>query len=111
MTKKNILCVFIFWKNIPNYNNPSLHVWARFGEEVLFHIDYTLAQQHFNLQITDEELLNAVFEPQEYVSLAQMDLLGAAFMLSTAGLAQTRYGFGGSRSYLPWNGKKNGRRR
>ena len=55
-----------------------------------------------------------VKEPQEQVSPAQMDLLGAAFMLATAGPAQTRVGkgAGGSHSELPWDGKKNsGRRR
>ena len=103
--------------NIANYNNPSLHIWTRVGEErfddVKFQIDYNLAQQHFNRQITDEELVNAVFEPQEQVSAAQMDLLGAAFMLATAGPAQTRVGTGagGSHSDLPWDGKKNNGRR
>ena len=104
--------------NIANYNNPSLHIWTQVGEErfddVKFQIDYNLAQQHFNHQITDEELVNAVFEPQEQVSPAQMDLLGAAFMLATAGPAQTHVGTGtgGSHSDLPWDGKKNdGRRR
>ncbi len=104
--------------NIANYNNPSLHIWTRVGEErfddVKFQIDYNLAQQHFNNQITDEELVNAVFEPQEQVSQAQIDLLGAAIMLATAGPAQTRIGTGsgGSHSDLPWDGKKNtGRRR
>ena len=104
--------------NISNYNNPSLHIWTQVGEErfddVKFQIDYNLAQQHFNRHITDEELVNAVFEPQEQVSPAQMDLLGAAFMLATGGPAQTRIGIGagGSHSDLPWDGKKNsGRRR
>ncbi len=101
--------------NIPNYNNPSLHIWTRVGDErfddVKFQIDYNLAQQHFNNQITDEELVNAVFEPQEQVSPAQIDLLGAAFMLATAGPAQTRVGTGGSHSDLPWDGKKNTGRR
>ena len=104
--------------NIANYNNPSLHIWTRVGEErfddVKFQIDYNLAQQHFKHQITDEELVNAVFEPQEQVSPAQIDLLGATFMLATGGPAQTRVGTGagGSHSDLPWDGKKNnGRRR
>ena len=104
--------------NIANYNNPSLHIWTQVGDEqfddVKFQIDYNLAQQHFNRQITDEELVNAVFEPQEQVSPAQMDLLGAAFMLATGGPAQTRIGTGagGSHSDLPRDGKKNnGRRR
>ena len=55
--------------NIANYNNPSLHIWTRVGDErfddVKFQIDYDFAQQHYNRQITDEELVNAVFEPQE----------------------------------------------
>ena len=104
--------------NIPNYNNPSLHIWTRVGEErfddVKFQIDYNLAQQHFNYEITDEELVNAVFEPQEQVSEAQADLLGAALILATGGPAQVHAGTGagGLNSDLSWNGKKNtGRRR
>ncbi len=104
--------------NISNYNNPSLHIWTRVGDErfddVKFQIDYNLAQQHFNNQITDEELVNAVFEPQEQVSEAQADLLGAVLILATAGPAQPRVGTGSGNSHsdLPWDGKKNtGRRR
>ena len=104
--------------NIPNYNSPSLHIWTRVCDErfdgVKFQIDYSLAQQHYNHRITDEELVNAVFEPQEQVSQAQIDLLGAALMLAAAGPTQTRIGTGagGSHSDLPWDGKKNtGRRR
>ncbi len=58
--------------NVPNYNNPSLHIWTRVGNELFddtkFQIDYDLAQQHFNHEITDEEFVNAIFEPQEQVS-------------------------------------------
>ena len=104
--------------NIPNYNNPSLHIWTRVGNErfddVKFQIDYNLAQQHFNHEITDEELVNAVFAPQEQVSQAQADLLGATLILATGGPAQTRIGTGadGSHSDLPWDGKTNtGRKR
>ena len=104
--------------NISNYNNPSLHIWTRGAEElfddVKFQIDYNLAQQHYNDQITDEELVNAVFAPQEQVSEVQADLLGAAFILASGGPAQTRVGTGagGSHSDLPWDGKKNnGRKR
>ena len=104
--------------NISNYNNPSLHIWTRGGEElfddVKFQIDYNLAQQHYNDQITDEELVNAVFATQEQVSEVQADLLGAAFILASGGPAQTRVGTGagGSHSDLPWDGKKNnGRKR
>ncbi len=39
--------------NIPNYNNPSLHIWTWVGgerfDDVKFQIDYSLAQQHFDL--------------------------------------------------------------
>ena len=62
----------------------------------------------------NEELVNAVFAPQEQVGQAQIDLLGAAFVLASAGLAQTHIGTGagGSHSDLPWDGKtNNGRRR
>lgn len=103
--------------NIPNYNNPSLHIWTQVGDErfddVKFQIDYNLAQQHFDHRITDEELVNAVFEPQEQVNEAQANLLGAAFMLASAGPAQTRVGTGagGSHSGLPWDGKKNNSRK
>ena len=104
--------------NIPNYNNPSLHIRTRVGKElfddVKFQIDYNLVQQHFNHEITDEELVNAVFEPQEQVSEAQADLRGAALILATGGPAQAHIGTGagGSHSDLPWEGKKNtGRKR
>ena len=104
--------------NIPNYNNPSLHIWTRVGKElfddVKFQIDYNLAQQHFNNRITDEELVNAVFAPQEQVNEAQADLLDATLILATGSPAQTHIGTGAgdSHSDLPWNSKKNnGKRR
>jgi len=103
--------------NVPNYNNPSLHIWTRVGDElfddVKFHIDHNLAQQHFNHEITDEEFVNAIFEPQEQVNEVQTNLLGAAFILATGGLAQNRVGTGagGSHSDLPWDGKKNNTRK
>lgn len=103
--------------NVSNYNNPSLHIWTRVGNElfddVKFQIDYNLAQQHLNHCITDEEFVNAVFEPQEQVSPAQVDLLDAAVILATGGPAQTRVGIGagGSHSDLPWDGKKNNTRK
>lgn len=95
--------------NVPNYRNPSLHIWTRVGEELFedtkFQIDYDVAQRHFNGQITDEEFVNAVFEPQEQVSGKQAELLGAAFTLAVGGPAQNHVGTGGgdSSSELPWN--------
>ena len=95
--------------NVSNYRNPSLHIWTRVGEELFedtkFQIDYDAAQRHFNGQITDEEFVNAVFEPQEQVSGKQTELLGAVFTLVAGGLAEVHVGtgYGGSSSDLPWN--------
>ena len=98
--------------NVSNYRNPSLHIWTRVGEELFedtkFQIDYDVAQRHFNGQITDEEFVNAVFEPQEQVSGKQAELLGAAFTLAAGGPAQAHVGTGGggSSSDLPWSEQK-----
>ena len=94
--------------NVSNYRNPSLHIWTRVGEElyedIKFQIDYDVAQKHFNGQITDEEFVNAIFEPQEQVSGKQAELLGAAFILAAGGPAEAHVGTGGggSSSDLPW---------
>lgn len=98
--------------NVPNYRNPSLHIWTRVGNEVFedtkFQIDYNVAQAHFNRQITDEEFVNTIFEPQEQVNEIQANLLGAAFELAIGSPAQAHVGTGGggSSSELPWNDKK-----
>lgn len=103
--------------NVPNYQNPSLHIWTRVGNELFenikFQIGYDVAQAHFNRQITDEEFVNAVFEPQEQVNEKQANLLGAAFELAIGGPAQAHVGTGsgGSSSELPWGEQKNRSRR
>ena len=95
--------------NVSNYRNPSLHIWTRVGDELFdnikFQIDYDVAQRHFNGQITDEEFVNAVFEPQEQVNGKQAELLGTAFTLAAGGPAEVHVGTGsgGSSSDLPWN--------
>ena len=95
--------------NVSNYRNPSLHIWTRVGDELFenikFQIDYDVAQRHFNGQITDEEFVNAVFDPQEQVNEIQAQLLGAAFTLAFGGPAEVHVGTGtgGSSSDLPWN--------
>lgn len=99
--------------NVSNYRNPSLHIWTRVGNEIFeetkFQIDYKVAQAHFNRQITNEEFVNAVFEPQEQVNEIQANLLGAAFELAMGGPAQAHVGTGGSGSSsdLPWGEQKN----
>ena len=72
-------------------------------------IDYDVAQRHFNGQITDEEFVNAVFEPQEQVSEKQAEMLGAAFTLAAGGQAEVHVGTGSgsSSSDLPWGEQKN----
>ena len=103
--------------NVSNYRNPSLHIWTRVGEELFenikFQIDYDVAQRHFNGQITDEEFVNTVFEPQEQVNGKQAELLGAAFILAAGGPTEVHVGTGsgGSSSDLPWGEQKNKHRR
>ena len=98
--------------NVSNYRNPSLHIWTRVGEELFedtkLQIDYDVALKHFNGLLTDEEFVNAVFEPQEQVNEVQAQLLGAAFMLVSGGPAEVHVGTGGggASSELPWNDKK-----
>ena len=98
--------------NVPNYRNPSLHIWTRVGNEVFedtkFQIDYNVAQAHFNRQITDEEFVNTIFEPQEQVNEIQANLLGVAFELAIGGPAQVHVGTGGGGSSpeLPWGEQK-----
>ena len=98
--------------NVPNYRNPSLHIWTRVGNEVFedtkFQIDYNVAQAHFNRQITDEEFVNTIFEPQEQVNEIQANLLGVAFELAIGEPAQVHVGTGsgGSSSELPWGKQK-----
>lgn len=94
--------------NVPNYLHPSLHIWTKVGDELFddakYGISYETAQRHFRGELTDEEFVNAVFEPQEQVSAKQAQLLGAAFMLASGGPAQAHVGTGGggSQSDLPW---------
>lgn len=95
--------------NVANYHHPSLHIWTRVGdalfEDTKFLINYNTAQAHLKGQLTDEEFVNAVFEPQEQVNEKQINLLGAAFEIAISGQAQVHVGTGsgGSSSELPWN--------
>lgn len=84
---------------VPNYRNPSLHIWTKVGDALFddtkYDIPYDTAQRHFRGELTDEEFVNAVFEPQEQVSETQAQLLGTAFMLASGGSAQAHVGTGG----------------
>ena len=59
-------------------------------------------------ELTTEVFVNVVFEPQEQVSGAQVQLLGAIFMLASIGPAQAHVGTvsDGLKSDLPWGEEK-----
>jgi len=107
--------------NIPNLgaSMPSIHIWTDVQGEKYDARQYIdtinpVWQDYLKGEATVYELINDVFEPQEQVSPAQANLLGAALLFATGGPAQTRVGTGagGSHADLPWDGKKNtGRKR
>ena len=106
--------------NIPNLgaSMPSIHIWTDVQGEKHDAREYIdtinpVWQDYLKGEATVYELINDIFEPQEQVSQSQIDLLGAAFMLASGGPAQTRVGTGagGSHSDLPWDEKKNIRRK
>ena len=99
---------------IPNYNNPSLHIWTKVGKEEYDTVKYVdwlnpIWENFAKGKATIYELINDVFEPQEQVNEAQTNLLGVAFELAIGGQAQVHVGTGsgGSSSELPWGEKKN----
>lgn len=106
--------------NIPNLgaSMPSIHIWTDVQGEKYDAQEYIdtinpVWQNYLKGEATVYELINDIFEPQEQISPAQADLLGAALLLTTGAPAQTRVGTGAgsSQSDLPWDGKKNTRRR
>ena len=50
---------------VPNYLNPSLHIWTKVEGErfdnIKFDIPDDIAQKHYRGELTDEEFVNAVF--------------------------------------------------
>ncbi len=103
---------------IPNYDNPSIHIWTRVGNEeydTRTYIDYfsDIWTRFRKNEATVYELINEFFEPQKQVNEAQTQLLGAALTLAMGDPAQVYVGTGGggSQSDLPWGEKrKNGRK-
>lgn len=102
---------------VPNYLNPSLHIWTKVGnemfDEIKYDVPYDLGRSHQSGIITDEEFVNAIFEPAEQINEAQYELLKVAFVLTSGGPAQAHVGTGsgGSQSELSWGEKakrKNG---
>ena len=68
-----------------------------------------LYKKYLNGKLTEDELVNEIFEPFEQVSQVQAQLLGATFEMLSGGPAQTHVGTGGggSSSDMPWREKKN----
>ena len=66
-------------------------------------------QKYLNGELTEYELVNAIFEPFEQVSQKQAQLLGTTFEMLSGGPAQTHVGTGGggSSSDMPWGEEKN----
>lgn len=94
---------------------PNVHIWTKVKEET--HEEYKYIewqndalQRFYKDEITEYELVNAIFEPFEQVSQKQAQLLGATFELMAGGPAQTHIGTGGggSSSDMPWGEKKKG---
>ncbi len=72
-------------------------------------MDRHTLQRFYNGELTNEELVNALFEPWEQVNEVQAKLLSAAFELACGGPAQVHVGTGGggsSQSETGWDGKK-----
>ncbi len=98
---------------IPNYDNPSIHIWTKVGNEeydTRTYIDYfsDIWTRFRKNEAIVYELINEVFKPQEQVNEAQTQLLGAALTLAMGGPAQAHVGTGGggSQSDLPWGEMK-----
>ncbi len=72
-------------------------------------MDRHTLQRFYKGELTNEELVNALFEPWEQVNEVQAKLLGAAFELACGGPAQAHVGTGGggsTQSETGWDGKK-----
>ena len=74
-------------------------------EAIKSDVYYQTAKAHNNGQITDEEFVNAIFEPWEQMNEVQAQMLGAAFTLVSGGPAQAHVETGGSSSDISWREK------
>jgi hypothetical protein len=97
----------------PRASSPSVHIWTEVNGEEYDTVKYAnfyspLWENYLKGEVTDCELVNELFEPQEQVSETQANLLGAAFELAMGGQAQVHVGTGGggSKSQLPWKDKE-----
>ena len=97
----------------PRASSPTVHIWTEVNGEKHDTVKYAdfyspLWENYLKGEVTDHELVNELFEPQEQVNEVQANLLGAAFELAMGGQAQVHIGTGcgGSQSQLPWKDKE-----
>ena len=88
-------------------------IWTEVNGEEYDTVKYAdfyspLWENYLKGEVTDHELVNELFEPQEQVNEVQANLLDAAFELAIGGQAQVHIGTGsgGSQSQLPWKDKE-----
>jgi len=92
--------------------NPSLRIRTKVGDVENMASCYSdlrhLLARYNRGELTDEELVNEAFSPEEQVNEQQMNLLGALFCVASGGPATPHVGTGGGGgdSGLPWNDKK-----
>ena len=97
----------------PRASSPTVHIWTKVNGEEYDTVKYAdfysqLWENYLKGEVTDHELVNELFEPQEQVNEAQATLLCAVFELAMGGQAQVHVGTGGggSQSQLPWKDKE-----
>lgn len=98
---------------IPNRDIPSLSITTRVGEIENWTFSRSLSSEQLYRydagELTQEELVNELFKPEEQVCAEQAQLLCAALDAVSGGPAQVHVGTGGGgdSSQLGWRDKKN----
>jgi len=93
-------------------SNPSLRIQTRVGDventASSYAISHLLLSRYEHGELTEEELVNEVFLPEEQINECQMSLLVAMLNVASGGPATPHVGTGGGggSSDLPWNDKK-----
>lgn len=96
---------------IPNYMQPSLHIWTKAGDveydSIKFQRDYKTAQAHYRDELTNEEFVNFIFESFEQINAEQANILRTILIASMGGSGQAHIGIGrgGSNPESSWGEK------
>ena len=95
----------------------SIMIWTKVGGEEYRTTSNRIYQSEYvrycKEELTDEELVNICFEPQDQINEVQSRLLNAAILLATGGPGQPHVGTGGGgpTDHSPWNDEHKRRRR